>query len=120
MSLYEFAMVLPALSMLLVGIVYGGITFYDYAILANAVADGAATLAQGRGNNGVQTNQAPCTAAEQMVKTFAYTLNQSLVNVSTPTFGAGQFSTVTSSCSQTTGINPSNGNPARPPRLARF
>ena len=68
MSLYEFAMVLPVLSMLLVGIIYGGITFYDYSILANAVADGAATLAQGRGNNGVQTNQAPCTAAEQMVQ----------------------------------------------------
>lgn len=110
-SLFEFAMVLPVLSMLLVGIVYGGITFYDYAILANAVADGAATLAQGRGNNGVQTNQAPCTAAELMVQTSAYTLKQSLVNVSTPTFGAGQFSTVTSSCSQTTGTNPSNGNP---------
>jgi hypothetical protein len=110
-EIYEFAMVLPVLSMLLIGIIFGGITFYDYAILANAVADGAAALAQARGNNGVQTNQAPCTSAEQMVKTSAYTLNQSLVNVSTPTFTAGQNSTVGSGCKETSGTNPSNGNP---------
>jgi len=109
MSLYEFAMVLPALSMLLVGIVYGGITFYDYAILANAVADGAATLAMGRGNNGVQTNQAPCAAAELMVQTSAYSLKQSLVSVAVPTFVGQQSSTAFSSCSMTTGTNPSNG-----------
>jgi Flp pilus assembly protein TadG len=109
MSLYEFAMVLPVLSMLLVGIVYGGITFYDYAILANAVADGAATLAMGRGNNGVQTNQAPCAAAELMVQTSAYSLKQSLVSVAVPTFVGRQNSAPKSSCSVTTGTNPSNG-----------
>jgi len=113
MSLYEFAMVLPVLSMVLVGIIYGGITFYDSTILANAVADGAATLAQGRGNNGVQTNQAPCTAAELMVQTSAYTLKQSQVSVAVPTFVGQQNSAPKSSCSVTTTTvtNPSTGKP---------
>ena len=48
MSLYEFAMVLPVLSMVLVGIIYGGITFYDYVTLANAVAIGAKAVASNR------------------------------------------------------------------------
>ena len=108
-SLFEFAVVLPVLSMLLVGIVYGGITFYDYSILANAVADGAATLAMARGNNGVQGSSAPCTAAQQMVKTSAYTLDQSHVNTALPTFLGPENSTAKSSCSVTTGTNPSNG-----------
>jgi len=107
-ELYEFAMVVPVLSMLLIGIIFGGITFYDYAILANAVADGAAALAQGRAN---QTSQAPCAAAIQMVKTSTYTLNQSLVSVATPTFTAGQNSTEASGCALTSGTNPLNGNP---------
>ena len=108
-SMVEFGLVVPVLSMFLIGIIYGGITFYDYTILANAVSDGAATLAMGRGNNGVQGNQAPCEAAELMVQTSAYTLNQSLVSVATPTFVGQQNSTAFSSCSVTTGTNPSNG-----------
>ena len=106
-SLFEFAMVLPVLSMLLIGIIFGGITFYDYTILANAVADGAAALAQARAS---QASSAPCTAAIQMVKTSTYTLNQSLVNVATPTFTAGQNATVASGCTLTSGTNPLNGN----------
>jgi Flp pilus assembly protein TadG len=47
-ALFEFAMVLPLLSMLLVGIIYGGVTFYDYLTLADAVAVGARTLATNR------------------------------------------------------------------------
>jgi Flp pilus assembly protein TadG len=112
--MYEFAMVLPVLAMVLIGITYGGITFYDYAILANAVADGAATLAQGRGNNGVQTNQAPCTAAELMVQTSSYTLKQSQVSVAVPTFVGQQNSAPKSSCSVTSGTNPSNSGSCTP------
>jgi len=48
-AMFEFAMVLPLLSMLLVGIIYGGITFYDYVTLADAVAVGARTIATNRG-----------------------------------------------------------------------
>jgi len=48
-ALYEFAMVLPLLSMLLVGIIYGGMTFYDYVTLADAVAIGARAIATNRG-----------------------------------------------------------------------
>jgi Flp pilus assembly protein TadG len=110
-SLLEFGLIVPVLSMFLIGIIYGGITFHDYVILANAVADGAATLAQGRGNSGVSGNQAPCTAAELMVQASAYTLNQPKVSVAQPTFTAGENSTVTSGCDVTTGTNPSNGNP---------
>jgi Flp pilus assembly protein TadG len=98
-------MVLPLLSMLLVGIIYGGITFYDYVVLANAVADGAATLATGRGNNAAQGNQSPCTAAQLMVKASAYNLNQSNVTVPLPTFtGSGG-----SSCPVTTGTTTTGG-----------
>jgi len=45
---FEFAMVLPLLSMLLVGIIYGGMTFYNYVELTNSVQAGARTLANGR------------------------------------------------------------------------
>ena len=49
---FEFAMVLPLLSMLLVGIIYGGITFYNYVELTSSVAAGARTLANGRASGG--------------------------------------------------------------------
>ena len=39
-TLFEFALILPLLSMLLVGIILGGVTFYDYVTLAEAVAVG--------------------------------------------------------------------------------
>ena len=48
-ALFEFGLVLPLLSMVLVGIIYSGITFYDYVTLANAVEVGARTIAQPRG-----------------------------------------------------------------------
>ena len=48
-AVFEFAMVLPLLSMLLVGIIYGGITFYDYVTLADAVAVGAQAMRTNRG-----------------------------------------------------------------------
>jgi Flp pilus assembly protein TadG len=109
-SLLEFGLIVPVLSMFLVGIIYGGITFYDYAILANAVADGAASLAAGRGNNGVQGNLAPCTAAQLTVQNSAYNLNKTNVTVAAITFTGPTGSTASSSCSITSGTNPTGGN----------
>jgi len=48
-ALFEFAMVIPLLSMLLIGIIYGGMTFYNYITLADAVAIGARAIATNRG-----------------------------------------------------------------------
>jgi len=45
---YEFAWASVGLFTILIGIVYGGITFYDYVTLANAVTVGAKTIATGR------------------------------------------------------------------------
>jgi len=104
-------MVLPLLSMLLVGIIYGGITFYDYVILAEGVAQGASTLAMSRGA------ATPCTAAQTAAQKNAYNLNQTYLSACTtagcspgvwqPTFtGPGG-----SSCSVTTAgtTNPNTG-----------
>lgn len=75
-ALFEFAMALPLLAMLLVGIIKAGILFYDYVVLADAVASGARMLA---------TNQAsanPCTLAENQVINAAYNLNTSQIQIS--------------------------------------
>jgi Flp pilus assembly protein TadG len=91
--LYEFAMVVLVLSAMLVGIVYGGITFYDYETLANATAVGARTIAI----NGKTTTQA-CYLGEQALLGAATSLNQSQITVSFPgttttgTYGAGSLS----------------------------
>jgi len=63
--------------MLLVGIIKGGILFYDYVVLADAVAVGARTLAINRGSG----NGNPCTLAETALKNAAYNLNQSLITI---------------------------------------
>jgi len=55
---FEFAMVLPLLSMLLVGIIYGGMTFYNYVELTNSVAVGARALANGRASGSNACSQA--------------------------------------------------------------
>lgn len=110
-SLYEFALLLPLLSVIVLGTIYGGITLYDYVILADAVAQGASTLAIGRGS------ATPCTSAQTAVQTHAYNLNQTYLPVcSTPLCypGVGQ-PTFTgpngSSCSVTTTgtTNPNTG-----------
>jgi Flp pilus assembly protein TadG len=81
-SLFEFAMVLPLLMVLLVGIIKAGIYFYDYVVLADAVATGARTLATNRQS----PNGNPCTLAETALKNAAYDLNQSLITVQPETF----------------------------------
>jgi len=67
-SLFELALSLPILAVLLVGIIKGGILFYDYVTLADAVAVGARTLATSRG---VST---ACTSAETALTNAATNL----------------------------------------------
>jgi Flp pilus assembly protein TadG len=74
-SLFELAMALPVLAMLLVGIIKAGILFYDYETLADAVAVGARTLATGRGA------AAPCTAAETALTNAAANLVAANINI---------------------------------------
>jgi len=75
-SLFEFALILPLLSMLLVGIILGGVTFYDYVTLAEAVAVGARSLST---NAGTST---PCTTAETALTNAATSLKTSSVTIS--------------------------------------
>ncbi len=75
-TLFEFALILPLLSMLLVGIILGGVTFYDYVTLAEAVAIGARSLAT---NAGTAT---PCTTATTALTNAATSLKTSAITVS--------------------------------------
>ncbi len=75
-SLFEFALVMPLLSMLLVGITLGGITFYDYVTLSEAVAVGARSLATNSGIAG------PCTTATTALTNAATSLKTSAITVS--------------------------------------
>jgi Flp pilus assembly protein TadG len=84
-------MVLPLLAILLVGIIKGGILFYDYVVLADAVATGARTLATNRGS----PNGNPCTLGETALKNAAYNLNQSLITIQPETFTGPGGSTCT-------------------------
>ena len=110
--MFEFAMVLPLLSMLLVGIIYGGITFYDYVTLADAVAVGARTIATNRGaGTGPPT---ACSMGETALDNAATNLKSGSISISTETFTgpggsacsalvAGDYVTVTATypCSMT-------------------
>ena len=83
-QLFEFGMVLPLLSMLLVGIVYGGIAFYDYVTLANAVAVGARTIATNRdAGSGPPT---ACTMGETDLKSAAVNLKSSSITIAVESF----------------------------------
>ena len=103
-ALFEFAVVLPTLALFLIGIFYGGITFYDDLVLANAVAVGARVLQSGQGDVNV------CTDAYNAVTSAAFTLSAGLIYIEEPpTFT--QVSTTTgtsagaSSCDVTSGKN---------------
>jgi Flp pilus assembly protein TadG len=75
---------LPLLAMLLVGIVYSGITFYDYVVLANSVAVGARTVAINRGaGTGPPT---ACAMGETALKNAAYSLKQASITIAAETF----------------------------------
>ena len=82
-------MVLPMLMVLLVGVIKCGIYFYDYVVLADAVATGARTLATNR-----QSVNA-CTLAETALKNAAYNLNPSLITIQPETFTGNGGSTCT-------------------------
>jgi Flp pilus assembly protein TadG len=96
-ALYELAWSLPLLLALVVGIIYGGITFYDYVTLADAVSAGARTLATSR------TSTIPCTAAQNMLKSSALNLNQSNITINITFAGTG------GSCCPGVGSCPSSG-----------
>jgi Flp pilus assembly protein TadG len=83
-ALFEFAMVLPLLSMLLVGIIYGGITFYDYVTLADAVAVGARTIATNRGaGTGPPT---ACSSGQTALTNAATNLKSASITIAAETF----------------------------------
>ena len=96
-AMVEFGMVVPVLSMFLVGIIYGGIMFYDDVVLANAVAVGARSAGTSRGDATV------CTDAETALTNAAYGLQSSELTISGPTFTTASGAAGTSSCDVTTG-----------------
>jgi Flp pilus assembly protein TadG len=83
-ALYEFAMVLPLLGMLLVAIIYGGITFYNYVELTNAVAIGARTLATNRAQ--LAGPPTACTMEETALKNAAANLITSQITIAAESF----------------------------------
>jgi len=91
-SLFELAMALPVLAMLLVGIIKAGILFYNYETLADAVAVGARTLATSRGE------ATACTGAETAVTNAAANLVASNITI---TISFPATNTHTDSCTPT-------------------
>ena len=87
-ALFEFAMITPLLSALLIGIIYGGITFYDYVTLADAVAVGARTIAINRGvGSGPPT---ACSLGETALTNAATNLKTPSISIAAETFaGSG-------------------------------
>ena len=83
-ALFEFALVLPLLSMLLVGIIYGGMTFYNYVELTNAVAVGARTLALSSG--ALAGPPTACTLEETALKNAAGNLVTSQITIAAEQF----------------------------------
>jgi Flp pilus assembly protein TadG len=95
-ALFEFALVLPMLVMLLVGIIKCGILFYDYITLADAVAVGAREMATNQGNTGA------CSEAEQYLLGAATDLNTTKITVTFPgTTTSGTYSGGNLACSLT-------------------
>jgi hypothetical protein len=70
-SLLEFGFIVPVLSTLLIGIVYGGMMAYDRVVLTNAVANGVRTLAAESGD------ASACSDATAAIDATAYGLNTS-------------------------------------------
>ncbi len=104
-ALYELAMVTPFLSMLLLGIIWGGITFYDYVVLADAVAAGARTLATGHeAGASSSTNQNACQLAQNTIQSATQKLNQSNLTNPTPALTGPGGSTCNQLVSNDTGI----------------
>lgn len=104
-SLIELALVLPLLSMVLVGIIYAGITFYHYVTLADAVAAGARELA----TDGAATDS--CYLAEEALMNAAVNLNPAQINVTfsgttvSGTYTAGTPSSITCTLTQNSPVS---------------
>ena len=80
-ALYEFAMVLPILATMLVAIIYGGITFYNYVELTNAVEAGGLALENSR-----SLGASACTNATTAITNSVGNLNASQLVTGTVTF----------------------------------
>jgi Flp pilus assembly protein TadG len=115
-ALLEFALVLPLLLALLLGIVMFGIVFNQYLTLTNATTIGAQLLSVSRG----QTTD-PCQTTSQAVYAAAPSLNQADLkftivlngtsvanNVAVPSCGAGGQYLVASTNAQVTVTYPCN------------
>jgi hypothetical protein len=81
--MYELAFMLPVLAAVLIGILYGGMTFYNYVTLENAVAAGARTLATSRLLPGLTKPiyESPCEAMQNMIYSVASNLNQGSITI---------------------------------------
>jgi len=86
-SLVELGTVFPLLSMLLIGIIYAGITLYDYVALDYAVAIGVRTVANNRAVGNATSNA--CTLGETALANAAYGLNN--ITIDTGTSGSETF-----------------------------
>jgi len=89
-ALYEFAMVLPVLATVLVAIIFGGITFFNYVELTNAVEAGGMTLANSR-----TQGSSACSDATSAITNSSGNLSSSQVVTGTVQFAGS------SSCSST-------------------
>ncbi len=83
-------MVLPVLSAMLVAIIFGGITFFNYVELGNAVEAGGRQL----GQNGRDQGTAACSTAVTALQTAAGNLKVSLITT-TESFASGNTCTST-------------------------
>jgi Flp pilus assembly protein TadG len=83
-QLFELALVTPLLSMLLLGIMYGGMTFYNYVELTNAVAVGARTLAINRA--AYAGPPTACSLEQTALKNAAGNLTTSKITIATEVF----------------------------------
>jgi Flp pilus assembly protein TadG len=102
-SIVEFAFALPFLAVMLLAIIYGGIMFYDYVTLANAVTVGARTLVVNRSAGATsKTNADACQLASTALTNAATNLQSGLINIVPETFQAetssGTTTTGTSTC----------------------
>jgi Flp pilus assembly protein TadG len=88
--LYEFAVALPVLAIMLVGIIYSGITFYDYVVLAEAVSASARVLATSR--NAATSSDNGCQLAENALISATQNLTQANLTIlaTTSLTSAGQ------------------------------
>ena len=78
------------LAPIVIGILYGGIAFYDYEVLSNAVANGAKTLAESRwAGAGSSTNENACQLAQAEVQATAYGLKKTSLPICAGTCSPG-------------------------------